>query len=97
MSRAVVVTYQVRPDAVEENERLVRDVFAELSRKQPDGLGYRTVRVDERTFVHVAVIDGDTNPLDGIDAFAAFTAGIGERCDEGPRASGGEVIGSYDG
>jgi hypothetical protein len=91
----VVVRYRVRPDAVEENERLVREVFAELADKNPAGLRYRTVRVDECTFVHVALLDGDTNPLDEIDAFAAFTATIGQRCEEGPTASRGELIGTF--
>src|SRR5262249_26978131 len=95
MSRAVVVRYRVKPDAVEANEELVRAVFAELEEKRPDGLRYRTVRVDDHTFVHVAVLDGDANPLDEIAAFAAFTAAIGERCEELPQASVGELVGSY--
>ena len=95
MTTAVVVRYRVRPDAVEENERLVQAVFAELAEKRPTGLRYRTLRVDERTFVHVAVIDGDTNPLDDIEAFATFTATIDERCEEGPTASRGELVGTF--
>jgi hypothetical protein len=95
VTRATVVRYRVRPDAVEENERLVRDVYAELAEKQPTGLRYRTVRVDETTFVHLALVDGDTNPLDEIDAFARFTAGIDDRCEEGPSPSRGELIGTY--
>jgi hypothetical protein len=85
----------VRPDAVEENERLVRDVYTELAHKRPDGLRYRTVRVDDFNFVHIALVDGDTNPLDEIEAFATFTATIGERCEEPPQASSGTLIGSY--
>ena len=95
MTTAVVVRYRVRPDAVEENERLVRAVFAELAQKHPTGLRYRTVRVDDCTFVHVALIDGDTNPLDEIEAFAAFTATIEQRCEEGPTASRGELVGTF--
>ena len=95
MTRAVVVQYRVKPDAVEENETLVHAVFAELAQKRPDGLSYRTVRVNDRTFIHLAVIDGDTNPLDQIDAFAAFTATINERCDDGPHASRGTLVGNY--
>jgi hypothetical protein len=95
MTRAVVVRYRVRPDAVAENEQLVQAVFAELAQKKPAGLRYRTVRVDECTFVHVALLDGDTNPLDEIEAFATFTASIGERCEEGPTASRGELVGSF--
>jgi hypothetical protein len=95
MSRAVVVRYRVRPDALDENLRLVRGVYAELADKQPTGLRYSTVQLDETTFVHIAVLDGDGNPLEQIAAFKAFTVGIGERCEEGPLASAGEVVGSY--
>ena len=95
MTRAVVVRYRVRPDAVDENIRLVRAVYDELASSRPDGLRYSTMRVDGTTFVHVAVIDGEENPLDNVAAFKAFTAGIGDRCEEGPQVSGGEVIGSY--
>ena len=34
----VIVRYTVKPDRVAENEQLVRDVYAELARTQPDGL-----------------------------------------------------------
>jgi hypothetical protein len=95
VSRAVVVRYRVRPDAVEENEQLVRGVFAELAQQRPPGLQYCAMRVDERTFVHVAVIDGETNPLESIDAFGAFTRSLAERCEELPQASPGELVGAY--
>jgi hypothetical protein len=95
VSRAVVVRYRARPDAVEENTKLVQAVFAELARKRPSGLSYRTVLVDDCTFIHMAVIDGDGNPLDGIDAFAAFTATLSERCEDGPHPSHGTLVGSY--
>jgi hypothetical protein len=95
VSRAVVVRYRVKPEALEENVQLVRAVFAELAQQRPAGLRYRTARVDECTFVHLAVIEGDTNPLETVDAFRAFTATLGERCEEGPLPSTGELIGSY--
>src|SRR5262249_47734516 len=63
MTRAVVVRYRVRPDAVEENIRLVRAVYDELGASRPDGLRYSTMRVDGTTFVHVAVIEAEENPL----------------------------------
>ena len=95
MSRAVVVRYRVKPDAVQENLQLVGAVYAELAATRPAGLSYSTYRVDERTFVHVAIIEGTDNPLDATTAFHAFTAGIGERCEEPPHVAGGELVGSY--
>jgi hypothetical protein len=95
LSRAVVVRYRVKPDALEQNLQLVRAVYDELAERQPEGLRYSTYRVDERTFVHVALIEGADNPLEQVRAFRAFTSGINERCDEPPSAAGGEVVGSY--
>jgi hypothetical protein len=95
MSRAVVVRYRVKPDAVQQNLDLVRAVYAELATMRPEGLRYSTYRVDERTFVHVALIEGTGNPLDSVAAFQTFTEGIGERCEEAPHAAGGELVGSY--
>jgi hypothetical protein len=95
MSRAVVVRYRTRPDAADDNEQLVKAVFAELAAKLPGGVRYSTVRVDETTFVHVAVFDSDANPLADLPAFQAFTAGIADRCEEPPAPAGGRLIGSY--
>jgi hypothetical protein len=95
VSRAVVVRYRVKADALDENVELVRAVYDELAATRPDGLRYSTCRVDQRTFVHVAVIEGDGNPLDDVGAFRIFTAGIAERCEEGPQALGGELVGIY--
>ena len=72
MSRAVVVHYTVKPESLEENIRLVRAVYDELATSRPDGLRYSTCRVDDRTFVHVAVLAGEVNPLDECAAFRTF-------------------------
>jgi hypothetical protein len=95
VSRAVVVRYRVRPDAVEENVRLVRAVYDELAEKRPAGLRYNTVRVDLTTFVHFAVLEGADNPLEEIEAFKTFVASLGERCEEGPQPALGELVGTY--
>ena len=95
MTRAVVVRYRTRPDAADDNEQLVKAVFEELAAAQPDGVRYLTSRVDETTFVHVAVFDSDANPLADLPAFQAFTAGIASRCEEPPAPAAGYVVGSY--
>jgi hypothetical protein len=95
MSRAVVVRYRVKPEALDLNIRLVRAVYDELAATRPDGLRYSTCRVDDRTFVHVAVVEGEMNPLDEVKAFRAFTEGIAERCEEAPQPMSGESLGNY--
>ncbi len=94
--KRVMVRYRVKPDRVEENEQLIRAVFAELERQSPDGIRYASFKQDDgASFVHVASVEGDSNPLQELDAFKAFTAGIRERCDEPPVVVELSEIGSY--
>ena len=95
MTRAVVVRYRTRPDTADDNERLIKAVFEELAAVRPAGIRYFTVRVDETTFVHTAVLDSDANPLDDLPAFQTFTSGIADRCEEPPAPAAGRLVGSY--
>ena len=93
--RNVIVRYRVKPERVEENEQLVREVYEELGRLQPEGLRYGTFKLDDGvTFVHLAV-HGDPNPLGQVEAFARFQADIRDRCDELPVVTVMEEVGSY--
>ncbi len=94
--KRVVVRYKTKPDRADENQALVEDVFAELAASDPGGLRYATFRLeDDVTFVHVAFIEGDGNPLGATAAFAEFQREIADRCDEPPLAMGATVVGSY--
>ena len=91
----VVVRYRTTPDRADENQRLVEAVFAELADSQPAGLRYATFRLDDATFVHIAEIEGDENPLAATAAFAEFQRELGDRCAEGPNPQPATVVGSY--
>ena len=96
--RAVMVRYRVKPEMVEENERLVRAVYAELRAVKPAGLRYQTHKLaDGVSFVHVAVYDDGVadSPLPGLAAFKAFTADIKARCDELPATQALEPVGFF--
>jgi len=95
MTRAVVVRYRTRPDAADENERLIKAVFEELAAARPGGIRYLTFRTDEATFVHAAIFDTDANPLEDLPAFQQFTSGIAGRCEEPPAPMAGRLVGSY--
>jgi len=96
MSRATIVRYRTRPETADENERLIGAVFAELAERRPAGLAYQSFRLaDGVSFVHVAVFEGDDNPLDDVLAFKEFVGGIAGRCDEPPAGTPGRVVGSY--
>ena len=93
----IVVRYRPKPDRAHENQRLVEAVFAELSATDPGGIRYATLRLADGTFVHVADIEGDTNPLAATAAFAEFQTEIADRCEvgEGPNPQDATVVGSY--
>jgi hypothetical protein len=95
MTVTKVIRYKTKPEEAEENERLVRNVFAELAKEGPEGLRYATLRLaDGVSFVHVAMIEGE-NPLASSEAFGAFQSGINDRCEEGPWPADAVVVGSY--
>ena len=98
MIRRIMVRYAVKPDRVDENERLIRDVYEELARTAPAGIRYATFRLgDGVSFMHLASVETDDgrNPLEQVAAFARFQENIGDRCDGRPVVSDLHEIGSY--
>jgi hypothetical protein len=94
--RRVMVRYTVKAGQAEHNEELVQAVYRELHERPPQGLRYATFRLDDGlSFVHVAEVEGEDNPLAQLPAFKAFTAGIGERCEQPPVSSALAEVGSF--
>jgi hypothetical protein len=96
VSRTSVIRYRTRPDAAEENVRLVKAVYAALKETRPGDLEYATYRLDDDvTFVHIARLPDTENPLASVPAFAEFQRELAERCVEQPAPSGAMIVGSY--
>jgi hypothetical protein len=96
MAVTKVIRYTTKPECAEENARLVGEVYAELADRNPAGLQYATLRLEDGvSFVHIAVLDGEVNPLSTSPAFGAFQAAIGDRLATGPEQSDASVVGSY--
>jgi len=94
---AIVVRYRPTADRADENQRLVEAVFAELAEAEPGGVRYATLRLADGTFVHIADVDADPNPLGSIAAFAEFQKDIQDRCEdgEGPNPQEAVLVGNY--
>lgn len=94
---STMVRYRVKPERAEENVALVHAVYAELARKQPEGLHYATFRLpDGVSFLHLVVETDEPGRILGtVDAFGAFQADIEGRCDEPPDATPISLVGSY--
>jgi hypothetical protein len=95
MNDAVIVRYSTKPEAADENLRLIEAVFAELATVRPDGLRYTAYRLaDGVTFVHAASGAGRA-ALGELPAFQEFQRDIAARVETGPDAVPADVVGSY--
>ena len=96
MSSTKVIRYRTKPERADENEALIKAVFAELAEREPEGVRYAALRLDDgESFVHVVQLDDESNPLLEIAAFQAFQAEIADRVAEGPVTADATVVGSY--
>ena len=96
--KRVLVRYKVKADRAEENITFIKNVFAELQDKSPQGLRYASFHLEDGvSFVHLASIEtaDSKNPLSEIRAFKEFQENIKERCEEPPVATEIHEIGAY--
>jgi len=79
----LVTRYASRsPEAADENERRVKEVFEELAQSRPDNVSYLVLRLADDSFVHLSFhghAPDETNPIGSAAAFAKFLDGHGER------------------
>jgi hypothetical protein len=93
-----MVRYQVKPELVEENVKMVRAVYDELSQLRPPGLQYATFQApDGVSFVHLAVVEPrqGPHPLTNLASFRRFAGTIGDRTEEEPVSVEMDAVGSY--
>jgi len=97
--KIMAVTYKIKSDLVNENERLISNVFADLHQRKPSGLRYASFKLDDGvSFMHLVATDEAAveNPLVGLPAFKSFVEGISARCEEQPKTTELTLVGSYD-
>ena len=87
-----VIRYRTKPEAADENQRLIEKVFSELAAAAPPGLRYSSFRLaDGVTFVHV--VDGEG--LSELPAFQEFQRTFGDRVAVSPVREDATLVGSY--
>jgi len=94
----VVVSYQLKPEAMAEHIRLIEAVFAQLHGEKPQNLEYKVVRLDDGvSFVHISTSDtlDGANPLPAMSAFGEFGRDIAARVATSPAPTGAALVGSY--
>ena len=98
MMSVVMVRYRVHPERAAENEALVRAVYEQLRREQPDGLRYAAfVEEDGVSFTHTLFAERAeaAAALPRLEAFRRFRAGLDERCAEAPVVTRLGEVGSF--
>ena len=93
-----LIRYQTKPESADENQRLVEKVYEELAARDPGGMRYATLRLEDGvSFVHIFMTDSEDAPnaMGGIAAFAEFQRELAQRCVELPVAQSVTVVGSY--
>lgn len=98
MITSVVVSYTVKPEAIEEHVRLIEGVFAQLHSEAPANVEYKVMRLDDGvSFVHVSTADTDdgSNPLPQLSAFQQFNQDAASRVATPPMPTAAAIIGSY--
>lgn len=97
MATQTSVRYTTRDtNAANANQLMIDAVFAELAEVRPEGFSYRVARsADGLSFEHVAVVDGDANPLLGLASFQAFSSTVPERVVAPPVVQTWDVVARY--
>jgi hypothetical protein len=95
--KRTLVRYKIKPEQVQENARLIKQVFQELKAKSPDGARYVVLQLDDGTFVHFATVESTdgAHPITSLEAFRAFQSGIKERCMDLPQSGDATILGNY--
>lgn len=89
---SAVIRYQTKPEAADENQRLIEKVFAELATAAPPGLRYTSFRLaDGVTFLHVA----DGEGLTDLAAFQEFQRDLSDRLAADLTREEATLVGSY--
>src|ERR1700752_1316453 len=95
--RRTLIRYKAKPEAADENARLVTAVFAELRAAKPEGVRYLTLRLEDDSFVHLveASAEDGSSPIPKLKAFQAFQDGIPDPCGAPPLVRDVRIVGNY--
>ncbi|HKD97346.1 MAG TPA: hypothetical protein VKB69_07035 [Micromonosporaceae bacterium] len=98
MIRNIVVSYTVRPEAVDEHVRLIEGVFDELRAAKRADVEYKVMRLaDGVSFIHVSTADtpDGANPLTALESFREFSRNLPARVATQPNPTAADIIGTY--
>ncbi|HXR87975.1 MAG TPA: hypothetical protein VN728_13425 [Stellaceae bacterium] len=93
-----IVIYKAKREHNAENDRLLKDVFAELQERQPKDVRYVAARLGEDTYIHIVFTDtpeGEPGSLSKLEAFRVYQAEVRSRLQAPPVIGEATIIGDY--
>ena len=93
-----MVQYFTTDEGALRNRELIEDVLRELAARDPGGVEYQALMLDDGVgFMHVVVFDGTTDPFAECVAYREFHRALAERLATPPVVMHATLIGSYHG
>jgi quinol monooxygenase YgiN len=95
--KQVLINYIVKPEKVDENAALIKQVFQQMRDEQLKGVKYSAYKMGENIFVHVAQFESEAahQQFTSLESFKAFRENIAERQIEKPVTNNIEELGSF--
>ncbi len=78
----LMMRYRVKPEALQEHLRLLSAVYAELEDSGSTDLSLATFRLDDGSFMEIAISPDLPGPLPNLASFTRYRAGLEARCSE---------------
>lgn len=94
----MIITYQVKPEKLEQNKLYIQNVFKQLHALSPTRFQYASLLLEDGvSFAHVVRYDeqDDPGPLQKLPAFEEFLKDINDRCDVAPKPVTASIIGNF--
>jgi hypothetical protein len=93
-----VVQYSTTSQGAQRNRELIEDVLIELARRDPGGVQYQVLLLDDGVgFMHIVAFDGSADPFADCDAYREFHRDLAQRLATKPVVTRAALIGSYHG
>ncbi|GAA4903035.1 hypothetical protein [Streptomonospora salina] len=92
----IMFTCELKPDAVDEDLALLKEVYAELEVKRPAGMRYDTFQADDGvTLVSLVELEGGPEAMHGLPAFQRYRSTLEQRCVRPPSMTVLNELGTY--
>lgn len=88
-----LVRYRAKPEKIEENQRLIGEVFREPHARSSNDVRYLVLRLSDGTFRHL--VEDSSKTIPSLEAFAAFRRGGEDRRMDERQLLEATVVGNY--